>query len=119
MWLSRFGFTPKHWAWTSPGSPREITFLSTPDADDLLALQAAGGDLDRASGRIRSPGDSGRVDHIGFDVADADALEAVISAAQTAGGKLLMRFDGSDGLPTAFVTDPDGYIVQLSARRHP
>ena len=95
----------------------EITFLATPGANDQLALQAAGGNLDRASGKTRSPGDSGGVDHIGFDVVDPDALEAVVSASQTAGGKLLMRFNGANDLPTAFVADPDGYVVQLSVRR--
>jgi catechol 2,3-dioxygenase-like lactoylglutathione lyase family enzyme len=39
-----------------------ITFLTTPGADDLLALQPAGGDLDRLSGKERSPGDMGGVD---------------------------------------------------------
>ncbi|NOQ62039.1 VOC family protein [Mycolicibacterium fortuitum] len=93
---------------------KEITFLSTPGADDLLALQMWGGDLDRASGKTRHPGDPGGVDHFGFAVADPDAVEAVIAAARSAGGALLMRFTTPDGSPTAFVTDPDGYIVQLS-----
>ncbi|QKG24274.1 VOC family protein [Actinomadura verrucosospora] len=95
----------------------EITFLTTPGAHDVLALQAAGGELDRASGKTRRPGDSGGVDHIGFDVADAAALQAVIDAAQDTGGTLPMQFAGADGLPTAFIGDPDGYVLQLSPRR--
>ncbi|MBO2464922.1 VOC family protein [Actinomadura violacea] len=97
---------------------KEITFLATPGAQDVLALQAAGRDLDRASGKTRRPGDSGGVDHIGFDVADTTALQTVIGAAQEAGGELLMQFTGADGLPTAFIGDPDGYVLQLSPR-HP
>ena len=56
----------------------EITFLSTPGAQDLLALQLAGGDLDRAKGKSRAPGDAVGVDHIGFDVSDTDASGAVV-----------------------------------------
>ena len=93
----------------------EITFLTTPGASDQLALQQAGGDLDRASGKQRRPGDSGGIDHIGFDVADAATLSDLVAAVQFAGGHLLMTVTGSDGYPTAFVSDPDGYVLQLTA----
>ncbi|WP_336211036.1 VOC family protein [Nonomuraea sp. LPB2021202275-12-8] len=93
----------------------EITFMTTPGVSDLLALQQAGGDLDRASGKRRSPGDSGGIDHIGFDVADAATLSNLVTAVRAAGGDLLMMLTDSDGHPIAFVSDPDGYVLQLSA----
>jgi catechol 2,3-dioxygenase-like lactoylglutathione lyase family enzyme len=93
----------------------EITFLTTPGSGDLVALQQAGGPLDVASGRPRRPGDSGGVDHIGFDVA-ADDLDALVAAVIATGGGELMRFDDASGSPVAFVTDPDGYVIQLSVR---
>lgn len=93
----------------------EITFLTTPGVSDQLALQQAGGDLDRASGKRRRPGDSGGIDHIGFDVADAATLSDLVTAVQFAGGQLLMTVTGGDGCPTAFVSDPDGYVLQLTA----
>ena len=88
-----------------------ITFLTTPGTNDLLALQAAGGELDRLSGRERSPGDMGGVDHIGFAV-DPDAVDPLIDAVEQSGGALLMSV-GEGAQRTVFVTDPDGYVLQL------
>lgn len=88
-----------------------IVFLATPGARDLLALQPAGGDLDRLSGKQRSPGDMGGVDHIGFAV-DPDTVDPLIGAVERAGGSVLMSFDeGAER--TVFVADPDGYVIQL------
>jgi catechol 2,3-dioxygenase-like lactoylglutathione lyase family enzyme len=93
----------------------EITFLTTPGVGDSLALQVAGGPLDQVSGKTRSPGDSGGVDHIGFDVADTGALEAIVKSALDAGGAEVMRVD-EEGSSTVFVSDPDGYLIQLTAK---
>lgn len=93
----------------------EITFLTTPGSGDLVALQRAGGPLDVASGRPRQAGDSGGIDHIGFDVA-ADDIDALVAAVTGAGGSELMRFDDASGSPVAFVTDPDGYVLQLTGK---
>jgi hypothetical protein len=88
-----------------------ITFLTTPGAQDLLALQPSGGDLDRLSGKQRSPGDMGGVDHIGFAV-EPDAVDQLIEGVERAGGSLLMSIgEGADR--TVFVADPDGYVLQL------
>jgi catechol 2,3-dioxygenase-like lactoylglutathione lyase family enzyme len=88
-----------------------ITFLTTPGTGDLLALQQAGGDLDRLSGKQRQPGDMGGVDHIGF-AADPDTLDELVAAVEAAGGALLMQL-GEGAERTTFVTDPDGYVLQL------
>jgi catechol 2,3-dioxygenase-like lactoylglutathione lyase family enzyme len=88
-----------------------ITFLSTPGTNDLLALQLSGGDLDRLSGKQRSPGEMGGVDHIGFAV-EPDTVDELIDAVERSGGSLLMSIgDGAER--TVFVTDPDGYVLQL------
>lgn len=89
-----------------------ITFLTTPGADDLLALQQSGGDLDRLSGKQRQPGDMGGVDHIGF-ATDPDTVDDLVAAVEAAGGALLMQI-GEGAERTVFVTDPDGYVLQLS-----
>jgi catechol 2,3-dioxygenase-like lactoylglutathione lyase family enzyme len=88
-----------------------ITFLTTPGAHDLLALQRSGGDLDRLSGKVRSPGEMGGVDHIGFAV-DPSAMDQLIEAVERSGGSLLMSL-GEGAERTAFVADPDGYVLQL------
>ena len=66
------------------------------------------------AGSERRPGDSGGVDHLGFDVASAE-LEGVVASVVSSGGVEIMRLDGAAGLPTVFVTDPDGYVLQLTA----
>jgi catechol 2,3-dioxygenase-like lactoylglutathione lyase family enzyme len=88
-----------------------ITFLTTPGTNDLLALQLSGGDLDRLSGKQRSPGDMGGVDHIGFAV-DPDTVDQLVDAVERSGGSLLMSL-GEGAQRTVFVTDPDGYVLQL------
>jgi catechol 2,3-dioxygenase-like lactoylglutathione lyase family enzyme len=88
-----------------------ITFLTTPGAHDLLALQPSGGDLDRVSGKQRSPGDMGGVDHIGF-VVEPDAVDQLIEGVERSGGSLLMSM-GEVAERTVFVADPDGYVLQL------
>jgi len=88
-----------------------ITFLTTPGAHDLLALQPSGGDLDRLSGKQRSPGEMGGVDHIGFAV-EPDTVDELIDAVERAAGPLLMSLD-EGAQRTVFVADPDGYVLQL------
>jgi len=90
-----------------------ITFMSTPGADDLLGLQPAGGELDRLAGKARTPGDSGGIDHIGFAVDSPAMLDLLVRRVQEHGGTLLWRTDNERGGASAFVTDPDGYVLQL------
>jgi catechol 2,3-dioxygenase-like lactoylglutathione lyase family enzyme len=90
-----------------------ITFMRTPGTGDLLALQPAGGDLDRLAGQSRTPGDSGGVDHIGFAVQSPAMVDLIVQAVQQHGGTLLWRTDNEHGGTSAFVTDPDGYVLQL------
>jgi catechol 2,3-dioxygenase-like lactoylglutathione lyase family enzyme len=93
----------------------EITFLTTPGRGDSVALQLHGGPLDQLSGRPRHPGDSGGVDHLGFDVA-AGTVDAILKSSVGAGGRLLFQTPGADGSPVTFISDPDGYVIQLTAR---
>jgi catechol 2,3-dioxygenase-like lactoylglutathione lyase family enzyme len=93
-----------------------ITFLTTPGAGDLLALQLPSEDLDRSRHAHREPGDAGGVDHIGFAVADADTLDRLVAAVEIHGGTPRARFtEPSGAFVTAFITDPDGYLIQLTA----
>jgi catechol 2,3-dioxygenase-like lactoylglutathione lyase family enzyme len=97
------------------GSGSGITFMRTPGADDLLGLQPAGGDLDRLSGKTRTPGDSGGVDHIGFAVESPAMLDQLVHLVQAHGGSVLWRTDNEQGGASAFVLDPDGYVLQLES----
>lgn len=72
-------------------------FLNTPGHSDVLTL---------------TQGESARVDHLGFLLAERDELPAAVERAERAGGRVVSReMDG--GEPTAFVEDPDGYLLQL------
>jgi catechol 2,3-dioxygenase-like lactoylglutathione lyase family enzyme len=95
------------------GTGSGITFMRTPGADDLLALQPAGGDLDRLAGKARTPGDSGGVDHIGFAVESPAMIDLLVQRVQEHGGSLLWLSENEHGGASAFVTDPDGYVLQL------
>ena len=95
------------------GTGSGTTFMRTPGAGDLLALQPAGGDLDRLAGKARTPGDSGGVDHIGFAVESPAMLDLLVARVHEHGGALLWRTANEQGGTSAFVTDPDGYVLQL------
>jgi predicted enzyme related to lactoylglutathione lyase len=51
---------------------------------------------------------------LGFAVKD---MEALIERATVAGGRLLERIEAAGGAPfhTAFIADPEGHVIQLSA----
>lgn len=58
-------------------------------------------------------GRPGGVDHFGFRLTDKGQLDRAIEEAERAGGKLLERGERSPGNPFAYVTDPDGYVIEL------
>lgn len=93
-----------------------ITFLNSPGAEDLLALQAQSAELDRVRSSPRVAGSAGGVDHIGFVVADTDVLDRILNNVESAGGTVHHRFREPRGAYTAFVSDIDGYLIQLTTR---
>jgi catechol 2,3-dioxygenase-like lactoylglutathione lyase family enzyme len=83
----------------------DMVFLNTPGSKDLITLhedpEAAG-----------IAGTSGGIAHFGFILVKGD-LDVAIKDVQKAGGKLLERGEHSEGIPYAYVTDPDGYVIEL------
>jgi predicted enzyme related to lactoylglutathione lyase len=57
-------------------------------------------------------GTSGGIAHFGFILVKGD-LDAAIKEVRKAGGKLLERGEHEPGYSYAYVTDPDGYIIEL------
>ena len=57
-------------------------------------------------------GTSGGIAHFGFILVKGD-LDAAIKDVRKAGGNLLERGEHSPGYPYAYVTDPDGYVIEL------
>ncbi|WP_153414265.1 VOC family protein [Nocardia macrotermitis] len=60
-------------------------------------------------------GEVGGVDHIGFSVADSPTLDRILINLEAAGDKVHRRFRESTNADTAFITDIDGYLLQLTA----
>lgn len=84
--------------------------LSTPGADDLLALTHAPG----------LPIGPAGVNHLGFTLVSDDDLDAAAAEAERLGGKLIRGgAEEVDGIleKFAYVSDPDGYAIELNCQR--
>jgi len=82
-----------------------LVFLNTPGAKDAIALHQA--EVDQPTGT------SGGITHFGFQLSDRADLDKAIDAVVAAGGALKKRGEFAPGLPFAYVSDPDGYEIEL------
>lgn len=87
-----------------------IVFVGTPDGGDSLALHLASGPEERD--RV---GQHGGFEHFGIHLEDrsADGIDAAVERVEKAGGTLLERGEHGEGVPYAYVSDPDGYTIEL------
>jgi catechol 2,3-dioxygenase-like lactoylglutathione lyase family enzyme len=87
-----------------------IVFVGTPGGGDSLALHLATTDDERA--RV---GHHGGFEHFGIHLRDRslDSIDEVVRRVEKAGGSLLERGEHAPGVPYAYVSDPDGYIIEL------
>jgi len=83
----------------------DFVFLRTPGSRDTITLNA------RRDGVI--PGESAGVSHFGFRLVDPADLDRAIDEVCKAGGRLVERGEHSPGVAYAYVTDPDGYLIEL------
>ena len=82
-----------------------MVFLNTPGSSDLITLrQAEAGEATGAGGGIG---------HFGFGLRDKANLDQAIDEVVKHGGTLLERGAHAPGEPYAYVTDPDGYVIEL------
>ena len=84
---------------------RHMVFLNTPASQDLITLNE---DPNAAVAGV-----NGGVDHFGFRLADATDLDAAVTEVEAAGGRLIKRGEHAAGVPFAYVSDPDGYVIEL------
>jgi catechol 2,3-dioxygenase-like lactoylglutathione lyase family enzyme len=84
-----------------------MVFLTTPGRRDTITLNQ---DPDQDKARV---GDSGGIDHFGFRLAEDADLELAIQEVRGGGGTLVRQGEHSPGEPYAYVTDPDGYMIEL------
>ncbi|HEY3037899.1 MAG TPA: VOC family protein [Pyrinomonadaceae bacterium] len=94
-----FGMKVKFWA------HNDLVFLNTPGSNDLIALHQSDGE--------QPTGASGGILHFGFQLKNRADLESAISEVVAAGGALKKRGEFTPGMPFAYVSDPDGYEIEL------
>jgi catechol 2,3-dioxygenase len=76
-----------------------MVFLTTPGRRDTITLNQ---DPDQDRARV---GDSSGIAHFGFRLTNEEV--------RAAGGTLVRQGEHSPGEPYAYVTDPDGYVIEL------
>ncbi len=85
-----------------------ILFLHSPGGRDDLALHQAHTPEEQA--RV---GQQGGAEHFGITVKDRSRLDEAVALVRQAGGELIERGEHSPGVPYAYVSDPDGYVIEL------
>jgi catechol 2,3-dioxygenase-like lactoylglutathione lyase family enzyme len=83
-----------------------MVFLRTPGASDTLTLNQ---DEDQAE----QAGAMGGIQHFGFRLIDKGDLDRAVATIQSLGGHVIERGQHEPGHPFAYVTDPDGYVIEL------
>jgi catechol 2,3-dioxygenase-like lactoylglutathione lyase family enzyme len=86
-------------------SDETLVFLRTPGARDTITFRQA------QPGEV--VGSGGGLEHIGFRLQNRADLEAALSEVTAAGGKVLERGEHAPGLHYAYVSDPDGYVIEF------
>jgi catechol 2,3-dioxygenase-like lactoylglutathione lyase family enzyme len=75
----------------------------TPGRADVVTFDAA----------APHPGDAGGVVHFGFRLLRPEDVDTAVAEVERAGGTLLRRGEFAPGFPYAYVSDPDGYEVEI------
>ncbi len=82
--------------------------------DGLVHTQASGRhDILSFSEDATSAGVGGGIAHFGFRLLDPADIDRAVAEVESAGGRLLRRGEFAEGLPYAYVADPDGYEIEI------
>jgi len=100
FYQSVFGMEIRFWCGDT------LVFLNTPGSADTIALHLAEAD--------QPTGVSGGITHFGFQLDDNKELDRAIETVVSAGGALKKRGEFMPGVPFAYVSDPDGYEIELT-----
>src|ERR1700687_1000384 len=85
------------------GRTEGLVHTRTPGCQEVITFD------EQASGA----GESRGIAHFGFRLVSPSDIDAAVDEVERAGGKLLRRGEFSPGSPHAYVTDPDGYEVEI------
>ncbi|MBC7983030.1 MAG: VOC family protein [Candidatus Obscuribacterales bacterium] len=61
----------------------------------------------------KTVGNAGGISHFGFRLVDAKDIDVAVAEVERAGGTLLRRGKFSPGFTFAYVSDPDGYEIEI------
>lgn len=61
----------------------------------------------------KEAGKTGGISHFGFRLVSPEDIDLAVNEVQKAGGVLLRRGEFSKGFPFAYVSDPDGYEIEI------
>ncbi|HLF76223.1 MAG TPA: VOC family protein [Dehalococcoidia bacterium] len=80
-------------------------FLRTPGAADTITLRLATPE--------QAVGSGGGLDHFGFRLQDRGDLDAAVAEIVAAGGTVIERGEHAPGVGYAYVSDPEGFVIEL------
>jgi predicted enzyme related to lactoylglutathione lyase len=80
-----------------------LVHTMTPGCQDVITFD------EHSSGTEESRG----IPHFGFRLASPGDIDEAVEEVECASGKLLRRGDFCPGCPYAYVSDPDGYEVEI------
>jgi len=92
-----FGLEVKFW------EGKKMVFLNSPGADETITLCQVKED---------DPVGGGGVSHFGFSIGKNN-LDEMVRQVVNAGGKLQSRGEHAPGVPYAYFSDPNGYVIEL------
>jgi catechol 2,3-dioxygenase-like lactoylglutathione lyase family enzyme len=78
--------------------------------DQLVFVLLAGGEVVGLDGR---PEGERVPDHFGLTLAEGESLDRATDEVVRSGGSLLERGEHAAGVPYAYVSDPDGNVIEL------
>ena len=84
----------------------KMVFLQTPGSRDLITLNEDPSERENA-------GWSAGVSHFGFQLAGGATIDDAVGEVERAGGRLQSRGEHAPGVPFAYVTDIDGYTIEI------
>ena len=87
-----------------------LVILATPGGGDTLSLHLAATEAERA--RV---GQQGGYEHFGICVGPRtdESIDQAVARVERARGGLIERAEHAPGVPYAFVTDHDGYTIEI------
>ena len=74
-----------------------------PGPYDVIAFEKA----EATAGKL------GGISHFGFRLTSASDIDLAVAEVKRAGGKILRRGEFAPGLPFVYVSDPDGYEIEI------